>query len=77
MLPPNCWNPEASSSQTGPPSQESGEGLDQSQSQMALALTQAGQTAVTRAPRLLVLPGTKLVALVSGRCQGFSPPHLF
>ena len=24
MLPPNCWNPEASGSQTGPPSQDSG-----------------------------------------------------
>lgn len=50
MLPPNCWNPEASGSQTGPPSQESGGGPDQSQSQMALALTQAGQTAVTQSP---------------------------
>ena len=50
MLPPNCWNPEASGSQTGSPSQDSGGSPDRSQSQMALALTQDGQTTVTQSP---------------------------
>ena len=50
MLPPNCRNPEASGSQTGPPSQDSGGSPDRSQSQMALALTQDSQTTVTQSP---------------------------
>lgn len=50
MLPPNGRNPEASGSQTGPPSQDSGGSPDRSQSQMALALTQDGQTTVTQSP---------------------------
>lgn len=50
MLPPNSQNPEASGSQTGPPSQDSGGGADRSRSQMGLAPSQDSRTTVAQSP---------------------------
>lgn len=50
MLPPNSQNPEASGSQTGPPSQDSGGVADRSRSQMGLAPSQDSRTTVAQSP---------------------------
>lgn len=69
MLPPNCWNPEASGSQTGPPSQDSGgsSGPDSGWS----------DNGHSEPPASLLYLGQSLWPWCLGDAKDYPPPNLF